>query len=102
MTHVHNFHGSKGGNVIIFEVDNSSSVHIDGRNIYSLILGEGPTQDLDDATITVEAKYSINFTESGKGFALCLHYNRSNSFLFVNAVKIYQFQARFRNKKISR
>ena len=29
-----------------------------------------------------------------KRFVLSLHYNGSNSFLFVNATKIYQFQAK--------
>ena len=52
-----------------------------------LILGEGPTQELDDTTLTAEAKYPINFTQSGKWFVLSLHYNGSNS--FVNASKIY-------------
>ena len=74
-------------NVIIFGTDDSSSVHIDGRNKNILALVEGPRQGLDNATITAEAKYSINFTESGKLFVLSLHYNRSDSFLFVNAVK---------------
>ena len=71
----------------------SSSVHIDdnkGKDI--LIFGEGPTQELDDTTLTAEAKYRINFTQSGKRFVLSVHYNGSNSFLFVNATKIYQFK----------
>ena len=32
------------------------------------ILGEGPTQGLDDTILTTEAKYNINFTQSGKRF----------------------------------
>ena len=80
-----------GKNVIIFGADMSSSVHIDNKkNI--LILGEGPAQGLDDTTLTTEAKYPINFTQSGKRFVLSLHYNGSNSFLFANATKIYQFK----------
>ena len=59
-----------------------------------LILGEGPTQGLDDTTLTTEAEYSINFTQSRQRFVLSLHYNGSNSFLFVNATKIYQFKAK--------
>ena len=42
----------------------------------------------------MEAKYPINITQSRKRFVLSLHYNGSNSFLFVNATKIYQFKAR--------
>ena len=47
-----------------------------------------------NATITAEAKSRINFTESGKRFVLSLHYNGSNSFLFVNATEIYEFKAK--------
>ena len=36
----------------------------------------------------------INFTEPGKRFVLSLHYIGTNSFLFVNVVKIYQFKAK--------
>ena len=43
-------------------------------------------------TLTAEAKYPINFTESRQRFVLSLHYNGSNSFLFVN--EIYQFKAK--------
>ena len=39
-----------------------------------------------------DAKYPINFTQSGKRFALILHYTGSTSFLFVNATKVYQFK----------
>ena len=44
--------------------------------------------------LTAEAKYPINFTQSGKRFILSLNYNGSNSFLFVNATKRYQFKAK--------
>ena len=64
------------------------SVHIDSKNKDILILVEGPTQRLDDIILTAKAKYPINFTQSGKGFVLSLHYNGSNSFLFVNVTKI--------------
>ena len=67
----------------------SSSVHIDNKGKDIIILGEAPTQGLDDTTLTAEAKYPINFIQSGKRFVLSLHYNRSNSFLFGNATKIY-------------
>ena len=44
--------------------------------------------------LTAEAKCPINFTQSGKRFVVSLHYNGSNSFLFVNATKIYQLKGR--------
>ena len=37
-------------------------MHANGRNKYILVLGEGPTQFLDKATLSVEPKYPINFT----------------------------------------
>ena len=84
--------GSFGKNVIIFGADMSSSVHIDNKNKDILIIGEGPTQGLDDTTLTTEAKYPINFTQWGKRFVLSQHYNRNKSLLFVNGTNIYQFK----------
>ena len=52
------------------------------------MLGKGTIRGLDDT------KYSINFTKPKKRFVLSLHYNESNTFLFVNATKIYQFKAK--------
>ena len=52
------------GIVIIFGVDNSSSVHIDNKKKDISVLGKGPTQGLDDTAITAGAKYSINFSKS--------------------------------------
>ena len=46
----------------------SSSIHADNKGKDILILGERKTQGLDDTTFTAEAKYSINFTQSGKRF----------------------------------
>ena len=63
----------------------SSSVHIDNKRKDILIVCEGPPQGSDDTTLTAEAKYTINFTQSEKRFALSLHYYGSNSFLFANA-----------------
>ena len=77
------------------------SVHIDDKKKDILVLGKGPTQGLDDTTITAEAEYSINFSRSQRKFCLSPHYNGSNSFLFVNATKIYQFKAKNSNKTIS-
>ena len=84
---------SMGKNVIIFGVDMSSSMHIDNKKIDISILGKGPTQGLDDTTLTAEAQYSINFSRLNRKFCLSLHSNGSSSLLFVNATKICQFKA---------
>ena len=46
-----------------------------GYKKYILILGEGPTQGLDDTPLTVEEKYSINFSRLHRKFCLNQHYN---------------------------
>ena len=73
----------------------SSSMNVDNKNKDILILGQGPTQRLDDTTLTAEAIYSINFIRPNKRFVLSMHYNGSNSFLFVNATKIAQCKVIF-------
>ena len=89
-----------GKNVIICGADISSSVYISNKNKNILVLGEVPTQVLDDTTLRVEAKYCINFTQSWKRFVLSLHNNGSSNFLFVNVTKIYQFKAKNLKEKI--
>ena len=74
-----------GKNVITFGVNMCSSMYIDNNKKDILILGKGPTQGLNDTTLTAKAQYSINFSISNRKFCLSLHYNGSNSFLFVNA-----------------
>ena len=93
--------GSMGKDVIIFGPDMRSSIHIDNKNKDILILDEGPTQGLDDITLTSGAKYLINFTQLGKKLVLSLHYNESNSFLFINITKIYQFKAKDSEKDVT-
>ena len=59
-----------------------------------LILDKRPTDGLDDTTLTVEKEYYETFTEQKKKFWLTLHYNGSNSDIFVNGVEIYKFHAK--------
>ena len=58
-----------------------------------LVLGIGPTQGLEH-TLTAEKMYSINFTATKKKFCLSLHYNRANSYLFINGTEVYKFKAK--------
>ena len=83
------FTGGSYGAIVIFGADMSSSVHVDNKVKYILILGEGSTQGLDDTTLTAEARYPSNFTQSNRRFVLSPHYNGSYSFVFVEAAKIY-------------
>ena len=65
----------------------SSSVHSNNKKKSILVLGEGFTQGLENTTIYAEKMYSANFTKNNTKFCLNLHYNGSNSYLFVNGTK---------------
>ena len=72
----------------------SFSAHIDNKKKKNiLVLGIGPTQGLEHI-LTAEKMYSINFTVTKKKFCLSLHYNRANSYLFLNGTEIYKFEAK--------
>ena len=70
-----------GKNGIIFGGYMSSPVHVDNKKKDILILGKGPTDGLDDTTITAEKEYPINFTEHNRKFCLSFHYNGENTFI---------------------
>ena len=82
-----------GQNVLMFGADMSSSSHIDNKKKDILVLGKGPTQGLEH-TLTAEKMYSVNFTVTRKKFCLSVHYNRANSYLFVNSAEIYKFKTK--------
>ena len=68
-------------------------MHINNEGKDILIHGKGPTKELNH-NLAAEIQYSINFTRPGIKFCFSLHFNDGNSFLFVNATKIYQFKAK--------
>ena len=72
----------------------SNSVHVDNKKKYILILGKGPTQRLDNTTLTAEKMSSTNFTVANINFCLSLCYNGDNSYLFVNGKEIINFKAK--------
>ena len=71
----------------------STSIHIDNKKKEILVLGRGPTQELE-STLAAEKMYSINFTVTKNKFCLSLHYNGGNSYLFVNDTEICKFKAK--------
>ena len=71
----------------------NSSTKNDNRKKDILISGKGPTQGLEH-TLSAEKMQSINFPVTGKKFCLRLHYNRANSYLFVNGTEIHKFKAK--------
>ena len=82
-----------GQSLLILGVDMSSSAHIDDKKKDILVLGKGPTQGLEH-TLTAEKMYSVNFTVVKYKFCWSLHYNGTNSYLFVNGTEIYKFKAK--------
>ena len=85
--------GGFGQNVLIFGADMSTSIQVDNKKKDILVIGRGPTQGLE-STLTAEKMYSIKFTVTKKKFCLSLHYNRGNSYLFVNGTEIIKFKAK--------
>ena len=51
----------------------NSSIHIDNKGKYILILGSGPTQGLGEHLLAAEKMYSISFTNTSIQF--CILYN---------------------------
>ena len=72
----------------------SSSVYIDNKKKDISIIGKGPSQGLDDTTLTAEAQYSINFSRSNRKFCLSFIIMGATVFLFINGTKIYHFKTK--------
>ena len=77
-------HITNGRNVLIFGADMSFSIHRTNTANHIYVMGDGFTQGIQDTTLYVEKKYFRNFTEPNVKFALSLHYNGNDSYLFVN------------------
>ena len=58
------------------------------------VLGKDVIQGLDNTTTYTEKMYSITFTKTNTKFCLSLHYNGSNSYLFVNGNEIHKFKTK--------
>ena len=61
------------------------------------MLGEGPTSDINSSFGSPKKVFRINFTKAKKKFYLSLHYNYSNSYLFVNGKEIYKIKTDYEN-----
>ena len=60
--------GGFGKNIIIFGVDMNSPAYIDIKKKSILVLGEGPTQWLDDTTLTSEKNIQLILKVIIKGY----------------------------------
>ena len=85
-------HITNGRNVLMFGADMSFSVHKTNRANHICVMGDGFTQGIHYTTLYVEKNYYRNFTESDITFALSLHYNGDDSYLFVNGRQELKFK----------
>ena len=62
------------------------------NNIY--VMGKDYVQKVNDTAIYAEKMFYRNVTDPGKKFILSLHYNGSNSYLFVNDREELKFKTK--------
>ena len=70
--------------LITFYADRSRLSHADNSRNNILVLGKGPTNDINDSVGAAEKNFRIDFGKANTKFCLSLHYNGDNSDLFVN------------------
>ena len=66
----------------------------DNRKKDILVLGEDPTNGLDNTIITAEAKYCLNITKSRKKICKSTLQCKEKFFMYANGVEIYHFKAK--------
>ena len=87
-------HTTNTRNVLISGVDMSFSVHATNRANHIYVMGTEFVQGINDTTIYAEKNFYRTFTDPGKKFALSLHYNGNNSYLFVNGRQELKFKCK--------
>ena len=85
---------NNGRNVLIFGVHENSVIHSNNKANSIFIMGDGFVQGINDTTLYAEKMYSQNFTAVNKKFALSLHYNGNDSYLFANGKRELKFKAK--------
>ena len=71
-----------------------SSVHVNNKQKYVIILGKSATQGLDDTRLSTEKKVFNQFYKSSNKFCFSLHYNGADSYIFVNVLAIHKYKAK--------
>ena len=79
--------------LIIFAVHSISSSYFIIEKITILVLGEGPTDGINDRIGAAEKEFSINFSKPKTELCLCLHYSGDESYLYVNKTDICKYKA---------
>ena len=81
-----NFSNDFALNVVSFGVNNDSSSDADNRKNSFLVLGEGPTYDINGSFASPEKRFSIYFSKANKKFCLNRHDIGHYSYLFANNI----------------
>ena len=82
-------------NVIIFDVNNSSSSHADNDNNNVLVLGERPTFRINGRVGSPERNFNISFSKASTKFCLSLHLSLQMEKKYLNlkaTIKMLTFQ----------
>ena len=88
---------NNGRNIIIFGVHKNSFIHSNNKTNNIYIMGKDYVQGINNTTLYADKIYSQNFTQPSKKFVLSLHYNRNDSYLFVNGKQELKFQCKTEN-----
>ena len=64
------------------------------------MLGERPTESINESVGTAEQKFSINLTKPKIKFCLILNYDDHNSYLFHMNIKVIKYNAPGKQNKI--
>ena len=72
--------------VVALGCDQSQSKYTNNQKVNILVLVNGETEFINLTKIQAEQTYPANFSATNKKFVLSLHYNKSDSYLFVNSI----------------
>ena len=88
---------NNGRNVLIFSVHENSVIHSKNKSNNIYVMNKDFIQGINDTTLYADKIYSQNFTQPSKKFVLSLHYNRNDSYLFVNGKQELKFKCKTEN-----
>ena len=81
-------------NVLIFGGHESSLIHSNNKANNINAMGKDFVQGINGTTSYADKAYSQNVTQPSKNFVLSLHYNRNDSYLFVNGKQELKFKCK--------
>ena len=83
-----------GRNVLIFGVHENSVIHSNNKTNNIYVMGKDFVQGINDTTLHAEKVTIKILLKESKKFVLSLHYNRNDSYLFVNGKQELKFRCK--------